>query len=88
MINYPTKAIAEKVLLYGLLQSVAHKLNGGTDIKGGIVWQIYLRDGELIVFNSTYTKGFAMPLFRTESLAEQAISIFSKSKFDLKKLYR
>jgi len=85
---YPTEAVAEKVLLYGLLQSVAHKLNGGTDIKGGIVWQIYLRDGELIVFNSTYTKGFAMPLFRTESLAEQAISIFAKSKFNLKKLYQ
>lgn len=27
--NYPTEAIAEKVLLYGLLQSVAYKLNEG-----------------------------------------------------------
>jgi hypothetical protein len=82
MINYPTKAIAEKVLLYGLLQSVAHKLNGG---KSDPTWWIYLYRGE---FKTTTLPCSLDPLFKSEELAKQAISIFAKSKFDLKKLYQ
>jgi hypothetical protein len=82
---YPTKSIAEKVLLYGLLQSVAYKLNEGKTGK----WIICLCDGKpyvadwKIIFNQ-----YGNPLFATKELAEQAIKIFENSKFDFKKLFQ
>jgi hypothetical protein len=84
MINYPTKAIAEKVLLYGLLQSVAHKLNGGKHVENG--YCISMFGGEFTFTTQHFHSGNV--IFETRKLAEQAISIFDKSKFDLKKLYQ
>jgi hypothetical protein len=81
--QYPTKEIAEKVLLYGLLQSVAYKLNKGE--KGD--WMITpVLHGELgIVVQSLPSSD---PRFASHELAEQAIRIFKNSKFDLKKLFQ
>jgi hypothetical protein len=82
---YPTDAIAEKVLLYGLLQSVAHKLNGR---KTGL-YLIDLRNGILVIREQqALEEKIIDPMFATRGLAEQAILIFAKSKFDLKKLYQ
>ena len=91
--QYPTKEIAEKVLLYGLLQSVAYKLNGGDlrnrgyaimeDKDKGIDDYVHGYFGVYLV-----TGDSIYPLFRTEELAEQAIKIFENSKFDLKKLFQ
>lgn len=79
---YPTESIAEKVALYGLLQSVAHKLNGNNRFPS---WWIYLEDGKLKIDDYPCSLD---PLFGTKELAEQAIRIFANSKFDLKKLYQ
>lgn len=87
-ISYPTAAIAEKVLLYGLLQSVAEKLNQ-TGIFGaqpaGICHNQLSKRLTATKFNGTYT---ISPVFLGLELAEKAILIFAKSKFDLKKLYQ
>lgn len=83
--QYPTEAIAEKVLLYGLLQSVAHKLNEGKDGCGRFV--IAYSD-KIIVAQCGTTTTWTDPLFKTREIAEQAIRIFANSKFDLKKLYQ
>jgi hypothetical protein len=82
---YPTEAIAEKVLLYGLLQSVAYKLNEGKEE----AWSICFRNEllcatHLCPANTTY----GIVLFASRELAEKAIRIFKNSKFDLKKLFR
>jgi hypothetical protein len=79
---YPTTGITEKVLLFGLLHSVAYKLNRG--MVGN--WSIrLLPDGS---FNPvTVYGGWCDPKFSTRELAEQAIRMFEKSDFDLKKLY-
>ncbi len=86
---YPTEAIAEKVLLYGLLQSVAYKLNEGVnDIELGcsiICYNSLAKECRAVTYNGSYTIG---PIFRTKKLAEQAIRIFENSKFDLKKLFQ
>jgi hypothetical protein len=77
---YPTTEIAEKVLLYGLLQSVAYKLNGG---KTGN-WRIVRN----IIDDKLYPRqGYSSVRFASESLALQAIRIFENSKFNLKKLF-
>ena len=82
---YPTSAIAEKVLLYGLLQSVAWKLNEGKTGK----WIICLCDGKPYVADwKIISNQYGNPLFATKELAEQAIKIFENSKFDLKKLFQ
>ena len=83
--NYPTEAIAEKVLLYGLLQSVANKLNEAIVCDQQYI--IVLRNGklEVIEYNGVRTSD---PMFYSRGWADQAISIFAKSKFDLKKLYQ
>lgn len=83
--NYPTEAIAEKVLLYGLLQSVAYKLNEQA-FKPTRNYSIRYNGSELIVI--CLDKSYGMPGFHTEELARQAIAIFAKSKFDLKKLFQ
>jgi hypothetical protein len=86
---YPTESIAEKVLLYGLLQSVAYKLNEGVnDIELGcsiICYNSLAKECRAVTYNGSYTIG---PIFRTKKLAEQAIRIFENSKFDLKKLFQ
>jgi hypothetical protein len=94
---YPTKAIAEKVLIYGLLQSVAHKLNNlpcssHTHSLGlhPVVreWYIFLYRNKLdVTYRETYQNACQV-IFDTKELAQWAISIFAKSKFDLKKLYQ
>jgi len=82
---YPTESIAEKVLLYGLLQSVAWKLNEGKTGK----WIICLCDGKPYVADwKIISNQYGNPLFATKELAEQAIKIFENSKFDLKKLFQ
>ena len=82
---YPHHAIAEKVLLYGLLQSVAWKLNEGKTGK----WIICLCDGKPYVADwKIISNQYGNPLFATKELAEQAIKIFENSKFDLKKLFQ
>jgi len=82
---YPTEAIAEKVLLYGLLQSVAYKLNEGKTGK----WIICLCDGKPYVADwKIISNQYGNPVFATKELAEQAIKIFENSKFDLKKLFQ
>jgi hypothetical protein len=81
---YPTSVIAEKVLLYGLLQSVAYKLNEGKEGGRSI---IYLGDNELDVTDCVFRKSDE-PKFYTNELARQAIKIFENSKFDLKKLFQ
>lgn len=81
---YPNYAIAEKVLLYGLLQSVARKLNEGKDVVSGYSITNY---GDQFNFVSAL-KNSGTVLFATSELAEQAIKIFENSKFDLKKLFQ
>jgi hypothetical protein len=83
---YPTEAIAEKVLLYGLLQSVAYKLNEG---KNGD-WFIFCHDNMLITDEWIRRKEnyHVTPVFASKDLALQAIRIFENSKFDLKKLFQ
>lgn len=83
---YPTEGISNKVLLYGLLQSVAHKLNDGWNM-GDIHYYIYLLENELVV-GMNANKKTIQPMFYTRQRAEQAIRIFANSKFDLKKLYQ
>lgn len=86
--GYPSAAIAEKVLLYGLLCSVAHKLNTTirtADRPSLICYNQIARELRATRFSGTYTLS---PIFNSEDLANQAISIFAKSKFDLKKLYQ
>ena len=80
---YPTEVIAEKVLLYGLLQSVAYKLNEGKEGECAI----FLTENRFGVQNFSVVK-WTEPLFATKELAEQAIKIFENSKFDLKKLFQ
>jgi hypothetical protein len=83
---YPTKEIAEKVLLFGLLQSVAWKLNEG---KNGD-WFIFCHDNMLITDEWIRRKEnyHVTPVFASKDLALQAIRIFENSKFDLKKLFQ
>jgi hypothetical protein len=87
-IAYPTSNIAEKVLIHGLLRSVAYKLNGNKDVEIGYCIAMF---GEEIggKFNITHQHmRSGNIIFASEELAKQAISIFAKSKFDLKKLYQ
>jgi len=91
MINYPTKQIAKKVLLYGLLQSVAYKLNGDWSPNWNNEAEPKFRiemnvDNELDGWSTESNDG--LPVFKSKELGKQAISIFAKSKFDLKKLYQ
>ena len=79
---YPTREIAERVVIYGILQSIAHKLNNG---ETG-VWVIYM-DGEKYNIGRGYNT-YMFPKFKTKESAEQAIRIFENSKFDLKKLFK
>ena len=81
---YPHHAIAEKVLLYGLLQSVAYKLNEG---KTG-EWVILFDRGSLVALFLGSEYDYGIVHFASKELAEQAIRIFEKSKFDLKKLFQ
>ena len=79
--RYPTEAIAEKVLLYGLLQSVAYKLNEGKTGRWGI--------GYSTIHNQlVFHEGNGSVRFASYELADQAIRIFENSKFDLKKLFQ
>ena len=89
----PTQDISEKEMIFGLLHSVAFKLNGGDlrnrgyaimpDMDKGIDDYIHgYFSINLVTGDSIY------PLFRTEELADQAIRIFENSKFDLKKLFQ
>jgi hypothetical protein len=89
--GYPTEAIAEKVLLYGLLCSVAHKLNGywkpdWMDHNEEKFW-INARSGTILTL-VTYSNSDGCPVFKTKELAEQAIRMFAASRFDLKKLFQ
>jgi hypothetical protein len=82
---YPTEAIAEKVLLYGLLQSVAYKLNEG---KTG-TWVVRFTEQQLAISDwGAVSNKYGIVGFSTKELAEQAIRIFENSKFDLKKLFQ
>jgi hypothetical protein len=82
---YPNYAISEKVLLYGLLKSVAHKLNEG---KEGL-YCICFHDKSLCTTRLCPTNtNYGIVLFASKELAEQAIRIFENSKFDLKKLFQ
>jgi hypothetical protein len=89
----PTEAIAYKVLLYGLLQSVAYKLNCG-DLRNRGYAIMPNRDKGVDDYVHGYfeiclvTGDSIYPLFRTEELANKAIRIFENSKFDLKKLFQ
>jgi hypothetical protein len=87
--NYPTVEIAEKVLLYGLLQSVAHKLNDGWNpVDTHSKWYLILEDCKLsTMVVGDGCDGVGCPFFKSRELAEQAIRIFENSKFDLKKLF-
>jgi len=83
--KYPTESIAYKVFLYGLLQSVAHKLNESCNGK----YVIRLDQGRLVPYIVVDIPSYGFDcFFFTPDLANQAISIFAKSKFDLKKLYQ
>ena len=86
--RYPNQAIAEKVLLYGLLCSVAHKLNEtGRPTDPKTFYEILLKQKQLVIgLVGDYDLG--QPMFPSIETANQAISIFAKSKFDLKKLYQ
>ena len=83
--SYPTIDIVNKVLLYGLLQSVAYKLNEG---KEGLCC-ICFHDKSLCTTRlcPAHTN-YGVVLFASKELAEQAIRIFENSKFDLKKLFQ
>jgi hypothetical protein len=83
----PTKTIAEKVLLYGLLCSVAHKLNGDwkPDWSNGAQNKFWLSSVNLgaIQVIPAYTVNDGCPVFKLRELAEQAIRMFAASRFDL-----
>jgi len=89
---YPTSVIAEKVLLYGLLQSVAYKLNGDWRCwpLGNVFGYEIARKpqtNELDVVHSGSYDDYCVR-FQSKELAGQAIQIFANSKFDLKKLFQ
>ena len=84
---YPHSSIAEKVLLYGLLQSVAYKLNGNA-MFGAVPHILFLSNQKKLdvsEYHGTYT---ISPVFLGKETAKQAIKIFENSKFDLKKLFQ
>ena len=85
--HYPTAEIAEKVMLYGLLHSVAHKLNENAMLSGNCFIVSRALAGNLIAvkYDGIFT---ISPAFKTKELAEQAIRIFENSRFDLKKLFQ
>jgi hypothetical protein len=90
--DLPTESIAEKVLLYGLLQSVANKLNGDWRCwpLGNVFGYEIIRKpqtNELYVVSPGSYNGCGVR-FQSRELAEQAIRIFKNSKFDLKKLFQ
>jgi hypothetical protein len=87
--KYPTEAIAYKDLLYGLLCSVALKLNGDWNPdwnSTGAKFKICKDLGEICI-RSAHRENDGSVVFKTEQLAKQAIDIFAKSKFNLKKLF-